>query len=74
MPTISTYAGALVEPHYESGVLTLVPCNSKGKECLDAFFAAETGNTTVAIAQIDAGRSGFADTTQPYKGITLTIS
>lgn len=74
MPTISTYAGALLEPTWVSGTLVLVPANSQGQALLDAMFAADGALTTVAITQVDAGRGGYADASSPQKAVQLALS
>ncbi len=75
MPTI-TGNPALVEVTYDTTnhIIRLIPNNAAAKAALDAWYAAENAKTTVAQTQEDAGRSGFADTTQPYKVLKLTFS
>lgn len=75
MPTITT-PGALAEVTYDStnNVLRLIPLNSIAKTVLDAAYTDASALTTVALAQEDAGRGGYGDTSQPYKVLKLTLS
>ena len=74
MPNITD--GALLQVEYDTSAdeVYLWPHNSEGKAALDAIFADMGALTTVAITQADAVRSGFGDTTQPYKGLKLALS
>lgn len=68
--------GALAQVTYDAtnNILRLIPYNSEGKSVLDTAFADMGAMTTVAGAQEDAVRSGYGDTTQPYKILKLTFS
>lgn len=68
--------GAMAQVIYDAtnNVLRVVPYNSEGKAVLDAAFADMGALTTVAATQEDAVRSGYGDTTQPYKTLKLTFS
>lgn len=57
------------------GALTLIPMNDKARDLLNTFFTDHGSNTTVAITQGDAERSGYGDTnTQPYSTLILTTT
>ncbi len=66
--------GALVDLIISGAVITLVPHNSEAKADLDAFFEAHGAKTTVAITNVDANRSGYGDTSAPYKSVICTFS
>ena len=59
------YAKCLAIYDSDAGTLTLVPLNDQGDTELKAAYTGESGNTTVAHAQSDAGRGGYQDTTGP---------
>jgi len=66
--------GALVDLIISGAVITLVPHNSEAKADLDTFFAAHGSKTTVAVTNVDANKSGYGDTSAPYKSVILTLS
>ena len=69
--------GAMVELVAEgtAGVkLRLIPHDSEAKALLDAWFTAHGAKTTVASTQEDAGRDGYAQTSEAYKSVLLTFS
>lgn len=72
--TRSGYRKCLVEFDEATSTLTIIPLNDQGDTELKDFFTAETGNTTVAITQSDAGRGGYGETSGPYSKIALAIS
>lgn len=74
MPTITTPAKVEVTYDTTNHIIRLIPLDAAGKDALDAWYAAESAKTTIAQAQEDGGRGGFADTTQPYKVLKLTFS
>jgi hypothetical protein len=74
MPTITIPAKVEITTDLTNHIIRLIPLDAKAKEVLDAWYAAENAKTTVAQAQEDAGRSGFADTSAPYYLLKLTIS
>lgn len=66
--------GALVQLLWTGSVITLIPHNQEAKALLDAGFTADGAKTTVSIAQQDAGRDGYGQTSESYQSVKLTLS
>ena len=70
MPTRTNSALCFVT--WSGSVLTLIPVNDQAETVLAAGYTADSSNTTVAYAQVDAGRAGYGQT--DTKALTLTFS
>lgn len=57
-----------------SATVRLVPGNSEAKTLMDAFFTSHGSKTTVAVTQEDAGRDGYAQTSEAYKSLKMVFS
>lgn len=66
--------GALVQLVWSGSVLLLIPHNQEAKAILDAGFTADGAKIVVAIAQQDAGRDGYGQTSESFQTVKLTLS